>query len=124
MNSKLTPSLDKKVFERAKKYAKKKNTSLSKLIETYLNKTSSQEVGEIILITYRRNTKWVNGLDFYHRSGPFIRKAASLPTYCAIAVTRQIKEGCLYLHRDIASSSPILRIQASPNTVIMTLKSA
>lgn len=43
MDTKLTLSLDKKVIEQAKKYAKKKNISLSKLIEAYLNKASLQE---------------------------------------------------------------------------------
>lgn len=36
MDTKLTVKLDGYVIERAKTYAKKKNTSLSKLIETYL----------------------------------------------------------------------------------------
>jgi hypothetical protein len=36
MDTKLTIKLDGYVIERAKTYAKKKNTSLSKLIETYL----------------------------------------------------------------------------------------
>jgi hypothetical protein len=43
MNAKLTLSLDKRVIEQAKKYAKKKNISLSKLIEAYLNKASFDE---------------------------------------------------------------------------------
>jgi hypothetical protein len=36
MNNKLTLKLDNQVIERAKTYARKKNTSLSKLIESYL----------------------------------------------------------------------------------------
>ena len=36
MDSKLTLKLDSSVIEQAKIYAKKKNTSLSKLIESYL----------------------------------------------------------------------------------------
>ncbi len=43
MDTKLTLSLDKHIIEQAKKYAKKKNISLSKLIESYLNKVSSRE---------------------------------------------------------------------------------
>jgi hypothetical protein len=43
MDTKLTLSLDKNVIEQAKKYAKKNNISLSKLIESYLNKVSSSE---------------------------------------------------------------------------------
>jgi hypothetical protein len=37
MDTKLTLKLDESVIERAKTYARKKNTSLSHLIETYLN---------------------------------------------------------------------------------------
>jgi len=36
MDTKLTLSLDKQIIDAAKKYAKKKNTSLSNLIENYL----------------------------------------------------------------------------------------
>lgn len=43
MDTKLTLSLDKKVIEEAKKYAKRKNISLSKLIESYLNKVSVEQ---------------------------------------------------------------------------------
>lgn len=46
MDTKLTLSLDKKVIEQAKKYAKKKNISLSKLIEGYLDKVSAKEKDE------------------------------------------------------------------------------
>ncbi len=42
----MTLSLDKKVIEQAKKYARKKNISLSKLIEAYLRKTSLPEKEE------------------------------------------------------------------------------
>jgi hypothetical protein len=38
MDTKLTLKLDNAVIEQAKNYAKDKNTSLSKLIETYLGK--------------------------------------------------------------------------------------
>ncbi|MDR3714494.1 MAG: DUF6364 family protein [Puia sp.] len=46
MDTKLTLSLDKKVIEQAKRYAKNKNISLSKLIEGYLNKVSLTERAE------------------------------------------------------------------------------
>jgi hypothetical protein len=46
MDTKLTLSLDKKVIEEAKKYAKRKNISLSKLIESYLNRVSGQQTGD------------------------------------------------------------------------------
>jgi hypothetical protein len=38
MDTKLTLKLDISIIEQAKNYAKKKNTSLSKLIESYLGK--------------------------------------------------------------------------------------
>jgi hypothetical protein len=38
MNTKLTLKLDNSIIELAKNYAKNKNTSLSKLIESYLGK--------------------------------------------------------------------------------------
>lgn len=43
MDTKLTLSLDKDVIRQAKKYAQKRNISLSKLIEAYLNKVSATE---------------------------------------------------------------------------------
>jgi dsDNA-specific endonuclease/ATPase MutS2 len=43
MDTKLTLSLDKDIIEQAKKYAKKQNISLSKLIESYLNKVSMED---------------------------------------------------------------------------------
>jgi len=49
MDTKLTLSLDKNVIEQAKKYAKKKNISLSKLIEAYLNMASLQEKQDPII---------------------------------------------------------------------------
>ena len=42
----MTLSLDKNVIVRAKRYAKKRNTSLSRLVEAYLIKTSSPEAEE------------------------------------------------------------------------------
>ena len=48
MNTKLTLSINKTVTERAKKYARRKKTSLSKLIENQLNKlTVNQTESEI-----------------------------------------------------------------------------
>jgi hypothetical protein len=43
MNSKLTLKLNSIVIARAKKYAKKHNTSLSKMIESYLDSVTSSE---------------------------------------------------------------------------------
>jgi len=43
MDSKLTLKLDRTVIERAKKYAKLKDTSLSRLIENYLSWITSEK---------------------------------------------------------------------------------
>ena len=43
MDTKLTLKLDNNVIERAKNYAKRKNTSLSQLIESYLNFLTSSK---------------------------------------------------------------------------------
>jgi hypothetical protein len=50
MDNKLTLKLDNQVIERAKHYARKKNTSLSRLVEAYLKlltSAGSAEAGEI-----------------------------------------------------------------------------
>ncbi|MGM0477940.1 MAG: DUF6364 family protein [Bacteroidota bacterium] len=49
MDTKLTLKLNKRIIENAKKYAKEKKMSLSKMIETYLQSitTESDEKGEI-----------------------------------------------------------------------------
>ena len=44
MDTKLTLSMDKKVIEKAKKYAAKENTSLSNLIEGFLIRITGNEV--------------------------------------------------------------------------------
>lgn len=43
MNTKLTLNLNKTIIESAKDYAKNNKTSLSKLIETYLNSITKKE---------------------------------------------------------------------------------
>lgn len=43
MNTKLTLSLKKSVIDRAKRYAKGSNQSLSQIIESYLEKITSQK---------------------------------------------------------------------------------
>jgi hypothetical protein len=54
MDNKLTIKLDNQVIEKAKLYARKKNTSLSKLIESYLellttaNNSESEEVSPLV----------------------------------------------------------------------------
>lgn len=45
MDTKLTLKLDDNIIEKAKIYAKKKKTSLSKLIETYLGYLTSENQG-------------------------------------------------------------------------------
>lgn len=46
MDNKLTLKLDSKVIERAKVYARKKNTSLSKLVEGYLQFLTTSNLPE------------------------------------------------------------------------------
>ena len=46
MDAKLTLKLDDNVIEKAKEYAKAKNTSLSALIENYLQKITSEKKGK------------------------------------------------------------------------------
>jgi len=54
MDNKLTIKLDNQIIEKAKLYARKKNTSLSKLIESYLelltttNNSESEEVSPLV----------------------------------------------------------------------------
>ncbi|MBV6510942.1 MAG: hypothetical protein FMNOHCHN_00420 [Ignavibacteriaceae bacterium] len=43
MNTKLTLSINKRTIEKAKRYAKKKNQSLSSIIEDYLNVITDKE---------------------------------------------------------------------------------
>jgi len=46
MDTKLTIKLDEHIIERAKKYAKERNTSLSKLVANYFDKISMESVVE------------------------------------------------------------------------------
>lgn len=46
MTTKLTLTMDESTIERAKKYAKRQERSLSKLIETYLNAITDDEVSK------------------------------------------------------------------------------
>lgn len=54
MDNKLTLKLDNQVIEKAKLYAKNKNTSLSKLVESYLlfittiNKAEKEEISPLV----------------------------------------------------------------------------
>jgi hypothetical protein len=47
MDVKLTLSLDKKIIDQAKRYARRNNTSLSKLIESYLGKVTATDKEEL-----------------------------------------------------------------------------
>ena len=49
MNSKLTLTIDKNVIEKAKRYAKSENRSLSNLIESLLRQVSSDEEDKEVL---------------------------------------------------------------------------
>ena len=46
MKAKLTLSVDRKTLERSKRYARKKKTSISRLIENYLNRLTMSEQKE------------------------------------------------------------------------------
>ncbi len=48
MDTKLTLSMDKKVIEKAKKYAAKENTSLSKLVEGFLIRITGNQGKEAL----------------------------------------------------------------------------
>jgi hypothetical protein len=49
MDVKLTLSLDKKVIDQAKKYARRNKTSLSKLIESYLGRVTAGDKEELTI---------------------------------------------------------------------------
>lgn len=51
MDTKLTIKLDKDVISRAKRYAQKRKTSLSKMIESYLDSVTKPEPDDDIEIT-------------------------------------------------------------------------
>lgn len=51
MNTKLTLKLNKRVIERAKKYAKKNKKSLSVLVENYFNLIAEKEISDKIEIS-------------------------------------------------------------------------
>lgn len=51
MNAKLTLKLNKRAIERAKKYAKQNNQSLSGIVENYFNIISNKEVSDEIEIS-------------------------------------------------------------------------
>ncbi len=46
MNTKLTLSLEKEIIEGAKKYARRRNKSLSKMVEAYLRQVAHNEITE------------------------------------------------------------------------------
>ena len=46
MNTKLTLTIDQSIIERAKKYARKKERSLSDLIENYLKALTTEEISK------------------------------------------------------------------------------
>lgn len=47
MDTKLTLKLNKRTIDRAKRYAKKHNTSISKMLERYLDNITQEEVDDI-----------------------------------------------------------------------------
>ena len=69
METKLTLKLNKEVIEKAKAYAKTQNLSLSKLIETYLNRVVSVETDDQEISPLVRSLSGVIRLpeDYDHR---------------------------------------------------------
>lgn len=51
MDTKLTLKLDQEIIEKAKKYASEKKTSLSRIIENYLNSLTSDKINNDIEIS-------------------------------------------------------------------------
>lgn len=70
MNTKLTLSLKKSIIEKAKQYAKGNNQSLSQLIESYLEKITSQspELGDPELDSIRGIIKLPKDFDVKNES--------------------------------------------------------
>lgn len=60
MNVKLTLQLDKEIIEKAKKYAKIKNQSLSSLVQNYFNFLSENKENDKIQIS--KNVKDISGI--------------------------------------------------------------
>jgi Family of unknown function (DUF6364) len=76
MDAKLTLSLDKKIIEQAKKYARRKNTSLSQLIENYLAKVTAYAKEDIVVSPRVKNLSGIikaNNVSVHH---PVIRAHA------------------------------------------------
>ena len=67
MNTKLTLTIEQSVIEKAKKYAKEKERSLSDLIENYLKAITKEKKTEIV-----RDTPIIQSLKgSFHMSGDF-----------------------------------------------------
>ena len=69
MNTKLTLKLDNKVISRAKRYAKERNTSLSKMIESYLDSVTREDIARIEITPLVKSLSGVIKLpvDYDHR---------------------------------------------------------
>lgn len=59
MNTKLTLKLDKHIIENAKKYAKEKKISLSKMIESYLQSITKENEEEIEITPFVKSLSGV-----------------------------------------------------------------
>jgi len=71
MNSKLTLKLNSSVIARAKSYAKKRNTSLSKMIESYLDSVTQPEKNDYKITPLVKSLSGVIELpsDYDYRKG-------------------------------------------------------
>ena len=71
MDTKLTLKLEQEIIEKAKEYAKSRKTSLSKLIENYLQKITSQNEGNEKITPLVKSLSGIIDLpkDFDHKDG-------------------------------------------------------
>jgi macrodomain Ter protein organizer (MatP/YcbG family) len=71
MDTKLTLKLEQSVIEKAKDYAKRQKTSLSRLIENYLLNITEEEVAEEKITPLVRSLSGIIDLpiDFDHKKG-------------------------------------------------------
>jgi hypothetical protein len=68
METKLTLKLEKKIIEKGKAFARKKKTSLSKLIENYLEKVTEDPIGQEISPLVKSLSGTVKNSTVQHKS--------------------------------------------------------
>lgn len=68
--TKLTLSIDKATVDFGKKYAEKKHTSLSKLIQSYLQGISESEAKQVPVKTIKNYPQWIKDLTLSDKPTP------------------------------------------------------